>query len=410
MVFSPVDSNPKAAFPKIGPKIAELAQSLVAQDPVSAVASGSDTSTVLSFKQLKASEQGRAMLEKLAKVVYGQTVPVGNIQNETELKQAVAIFQTMYLLSDRPDKIALGRNNATGDAKYRDGNLGSKTWAAVEEVANQPSLKMLTGIRANISEGNLIISDKADSPEELAKTIYERFKKSDPTVSLADIQALVSKMFSSSNIIQAVTRPYGKEYKVDFAKLVDSIELTDKDIVPISRSVNSSSGIQGFKKTALDNKDIYLEVSNRVKQKCGVNIPWELIAAIHNREGGMDFSTYLHNGQKLGAPTTIVPKNVNFPNSREGFLDAAVDALTSESYLKHLQDKDNPGLNDLMLFSESFNGFGYRSKGIVSPYIWAGTEKQQAGKYVADGVFDPDAWDKQLGIAKMYLALKDHSN
>ncbi len=48
---------------------------------------------------------------------------------------------------------------------------------------------------------------------------------------------------------------------------------------------------------------------------------------------------------------------------------------------------------------EQYNGLGYASKGLPSPYIWAGTDQYTKGKYVADHVYDPNAVDQQLGCA-----------
>lgn len=50
---------------------------------------------------------------------------------------------------------------------------------------------------------------------------------------------------------------------------------------------------------------------------------------------------------------------------------------------------------------ELFNGFGYRAKGIHSPYLWAGSNRYHSGKYVADGVFSYSAVDSQLGVIPM---------
>jgi lysozyme family protein len=44
---------------------------------------------------------------------------------------------------------------------------------------------------------------------------------------------------------------------------------------------------------------------------------------------------------------------------------------------------------------------GYAKRGIPSPYIWASTDQYTRGKYVADGHFDPNAIDHQLGCAAL---------
>jgi hypothetical protein len=57
--------------------------------------------------------------------------------------------------------------------------------------------------------------------------------------------------------------------------------------------------------------------------------------------------------------------------------------------------------------AEVFNGLGYVGKGINSPYVWAGTNHEQSGKYVADHQFNPNAEDSQLGVAAVLVRLAE---
>ena len=50
---------------------------------------------------------------------------------------------------------------------------------------------------------------------------------------------------------------------------------------------------------------------------------------------------------------------------------------------------------------ERYNGLGYASRGAPSPYIWSGTDQYKAGKYVRDGVYDPNHVDTQPGCAAL---------
>ena len=72
------------------------------------------------------------------------------------------------------------------------------------------------------------------------------------------------------------------------------------------------------------------------------------------------------------------------------FEEAAIDALAD--YRGATWD-----VPQLAFTLERFNGFGYRGKGIPSPYLWGGSSVQKRGKYVRDGVFDPNVMDTQLG-------------
>jgi hypothetical protein len=54
---------------------------------------------------------------------------------------------------------------------------------------------------------------------------------------------------------------------------------------------------------------------------------------------------------------------------------------------------------------EEYNGLGYAARGRPSPYIWSGTDQYISGKYVRDGVYDPNAIDSQLGCAGLLMAM-----
>jgi|GEM_PF-1771211 len=150
------------------------------------------------------------------------------------------------------------------------------------------------------------------------------------------------------------------------------------------------SALAKFKENYEQNKQRY----KAVEEKTGV--PAELIASLHWRESTGSFGTYLHNGDPLGTPTTHVPKGKLFYN----WEDAAVDALMSKT--------NNINKNDISSYydyAERYNGLGYKSKGLPSPYVWAGTTNYSKGKYVADHKFDANAVDKQLGVAVMLKSI-----
>src|SRR6202042_1342211 len=45
------------------------------------------------------------------------------------------------------------------------------------------------------------------------------------------------------------------------------------------------------------------------------------------------------------------------------------------------------------------------SRGLPSPYVWAGSGQYESGKFVRDGVFDPNKVDEQLGCAGLLMAM-----
>lgn len=123
-------------------------------------------------------------------------------------------------------------------------------------------------------------------------------------------------------------------------------------------------------------------------------VPWWFIAVVHEREASQNWNTQLGQGDPLNKKSVHVPKGRGpFKTWEEGAVDALVNCAPFAS-----KNKDwTPGGALTML--EKYNGLGYSNKGLPSPYVWAGTDQYIKGKYVADGKFDPNAVDKQLGCA-----------
>jgi lysozyme family protein len=134
-------------------------------------------------------------------------------------------------------------------------------------------------------------------------------------------------------------------------------------------------------------------------------VPWDVIGVIHYRESSGDFAGVLHNGQKIigtGKKTTLVPKGRGPFTSWE---EAAYDALMNcAPFAGKNKDWSIGGTLDLL---ERYNGLGYRNKGLPSPYLWAGTDQYVKGKYVADGKYDPNHVDTQLGVAPILMKLRE---
>lgn len=154
--------------------------------------------------------------------------------------------------------------------------------------------------------------------------------------------------------------------------------------------------ISKIKEVYEDNIEIYEVISNET------GVPPELIAAIHYRESGCNFDTYLHNGQKLGKPTTIVPVGILFYD----FHNAAVDALNREQNSKGFHLTPDADIATMMTFAEIYNGTGYtKNRNIASPYVYSGTNVYTSGKYVSDGKYDANVVDAQPGVYLLVTTL-----
>jgi lysozyme family protein len=174
------------------------------------------------------------------------------------------------------------------------------------------------------------------------------------------------------------------ELKSEYAQLWDSMEIR-----PAKREL-----ILRIARNLMHHKAQYLAVEARA------GVPWFVVAALHNRESDADFATYLGNGEPLDRRTALVPKGRGPFDSWEA---GAVDALTLD------------GLGQVKTWSperacfeiEKFNGFGYRKRGVRSPYLWSFSNHYARGKYVTDGRFSSTHVDEQCGAIPILKAIME---
>jgi lysozyme family protein len=136
-----------------------------------------------------------------------------------------------------------------------------------------------------------------------------------------------------------------------------------------------------------------------VSAKTGV--PWPVIAVIHERESSQDWMRSLAQGDPWDRVSVHVPAGRGPFASWE---EAAIDALNDCSpYAGRNRDWS---VGSLLTKLEEYNGLGYAARGVPSPYVWAGTDQYRSGKYIRDGVYDPDVIDGQAGCAGLLMAMK----
>ena len=125
-------------------------------------------------------------------------------------------------------------------------------------------------------------------------------------------------------------------------------------------------------------------------------VPWYVVGVIHMLEGGGSFATHLHNGDPLTARTVHVPKGRPKAGRPPFTWEAsASDALAFDG----LSTWTNWSLPGTLFALERFNGFGYRSRNIHSPYLWSFSNQYSKGKFTSDNVFSPNAVSQQCGAA-----------
>lgn len=126
-------------------------------------------------------------------------------------------------------------------------------------------------------------------------------------------------------------------------------------------------------------------------------VPAIVIMALHERESSANFATYLGNGEPLNRITRLVPRG---RGPFRSWSAGAIDALILDKL-----NLVNDWTMECGIYEENlYNGFGPNAHGVPSGYVWAGTNIYQGGKYIRDGVWDPNEWDQQLGCVPLMLS------
>lgn len=127
----------------------------------------------------------------------------------------------------------------------------------------------------------------------------------------------------------------------------------------------------------------YKIVYSAVKQATG--IPTIMIGTIHYLEANNNFKLSIRDGSPL------IGKE---------WVEDARKVLDPYSLVN-----GNWNVGVCLAIMERYNGLGYRKRGIETPYLWSGTDLYKKGKFVRDGVFDPNAVSKQVGGAVVFRML-----
>lgn len=152
-------------------------------------------------------------------------------------------------------------------------------------------------------------------------------------------------------------------------------------------------------RVAVANKGRYLAIARQAGMP---DIAWVFIAVSHYRESSQNFSRSLAQGDRWDQVSVHVPAG---RGPFKSFEDAAVDALVKcAPYAARLKDWSIGGM---LTNLERFNGIGYAARGVPSAYVWSGTNQYEKGKFVADGVYDPNKVDAQLGVAGLILTMME---
>lgn len=131
-------------------------------------------------------------------------------------------------------------------------------------------------------------------------------------------------------------------------------------------------------------------------------VPWWFVGILHYRTSNFG-NAHLHNGDPLTGRTVRNPAGRPFHPPANGhsytFAESAIDALRGQQF-----DRDPDRSVEAWLWRfDLWNGFRYLEQGLNSEYLWNGTNHfgsgNNRGKYLPNGVFDPNSQPEQVGTA-----------
>ena len=135
----------------------------------------------------------------------------------------------------------------------------------------------------------------------------------------------------------------------------------------------------------------------RYKAGCdATGVPQIVAAASFEREAASNFRLSPAQGDPWDRVSVHVPRG-------EGPFQNWSGAQIRAYRIDHLDAVGAPNWSwERSCYEEElFNGFGPRNHCKHTGYLWAGTNIYAGGKYPADGVWDPNAEDEQLGVIPM---------
>lgn len=135
------------------------------------------------------------------------------------------------------------------------------------------------------------------------------------------------------------------------------------------------------------------------------SVPWHVIAGLHNMESGGSFRCHLHEGSPLTGRTRDIPKGRPVTGKPPfAWEESALDALRYD----RMESVRWGSLEQSLAACERYNGTGYLKwhPSVPTPYLWAGTTIETAGKYTSDGKWSPTARSSQIGIAALWKLMQ----
>jgi lysozyme family protein len=204
------------------------------------------------------------------------------------------------------------------------------------------------------------------------------------------------EILPSDPVAAAVKYPYTDDLKREYERMFKTAKIAPANASELKRVADfiTSSGPKArYKKVESD-----------------TGVPWYVVGALHYREANLNFMGHLHNGDPLLLRTVHVPANrPPKPWTPPGVTDPEqLWRVSSKDALHQLTVLVSSWSVQRMCYAfESYNGFGCRSNGVRSPYLWNYTNFYSGGGFPRDHVFDPNYRSKQAGVAAIIVKLHE---
>lgn len=353
------------------------------------------TSVLLGEERLKSGSNGEAvqvMQEQLR--AAGFPVPANGVYDEATTK-AVKQFQATYHIQQTGEMGAQTSNGLAEVVAWRSVQTGKNILRPGDEG---PAVTML---QRQLQRAGMDV-DLSGVYDEKTQALVNEVQKQNGWAPDGAVGPL------TSGAIKAMGDPVdtGTDGKSHVPRDAEARDVYQDNQARLSKMhVDLSRSQEGEMAAFLSNWDKNHSRYEAIEKTAG--LPAELIAALHFREASANFGTYLHQGDPLGRPAVHWPTNIPVFHKWE---EAAVHALGTQRGVQDLFniDANTTDMAALSSYAEYYNGLGYYDKGKPSPYVFAGSDQYRSGKYVADGRYDPNHVDQQLGVATMLMALREH--
>jgi lysozyme family protein len=245
--------------------------------------------------------------------------------------------------------------------------------------------KRMAALGAGVTPVQLYKAQWADAPDDIGDKLKAAFDATADIEAKAEADTLdpqvvvIGKAGKSLQNLKAANQERWQKMNVHSDRLSKIDKVADRLIAP-------------------DRKARYQGITAKT------NVPWFVIAVIHEREAGEDRNFLANIAQ--GNPWNKV--SVDVPKGRgpfASFEDAAFDALMNcAPHAGRWGDWTSGGALTLL---EQYNGLGYALRGLPSPYIWASSDQYIKGKFTSDHHFDPEHVDDQLGCAPLLRRMQE---